>query len=49
MDWGRYLRAFEVENIQTIEKLRALQIDRGIELSQETWEMILEHDRLAES
>lgn len=40
------MRAVEVKRIAQLEKLRARQIEKNIELPPEVWDAILELDRL---
>ncbi len=48
MDWGRYLRAAEVQRIRRIEQRREVGIEDPKKLTPEEWEMIQAHDNLLE-
>ena len=49
MNWPRYLRAREAQNVESVEKARQLQISgklKAEDLQPETWESIKRHDQL---
>lgn len=48
MNWGRYLRAAEVQRIRRIEQRREVGIEDPKKLSDEEWLLIQAHDNLVE-
>ena len=45
MDFARYWRAMEVQNIQAIERLRDLQLKGSYQPQPSEWQRIRRHDR----
>ena len=49
MDWPRYLRARQAQNMEAVEKVRRMRLAKQIEdkdIESSTWEAIKRHDQL---